>query len=403
MTRGWIPALGAWAALTLSACVALGAGPAAAGQTVKIGFITSFSGQGASLGEQMDRAVKLYVKEHQAELGDVTLDIIRRDDTGPNPETAKRLAQELIARDRVDIITGLIYTPNAVAVAPLATEAKVPVVIMNAATSSILRLSPYMVRTSMTLWQQSYPLGQWAAKHGIKRAYTAVSDYAPGHDAEQAFAKGFTEAGGQIVGSVRMGLKTTDFVPFMQRIKDEKPDTLFLFVPSGKDATAAMKAFSELDMGKAGIKLIGTGDIVPDDELPNMSGVPDGILTMSYYSAAATRPRNLAFVKAWQRDYPGTVPNPIAVGAWDGMAAIFHAIKEQKGKLDPDRTMALLKGWHDEDSPRGPFTIDAETRHITQNMYVRELKMVDGKLANVEIETVPMVNDPWVQFNPEKK
>lgn len=378
--------------------------PAQAAETVvKVGFLTTFSGQGASLGEAMDRAVKLYVKEHEKELGDIKLEIIRRDDTGPNPDTARRLAQELITRDHVDLITGLIYTPNAIALAPLATDAKVPVVIMNAATSSILTRSPYMVRVSFTLWQECFPFGQWVAKQGIKRAYVAVSDYAPGHDAEAAFTKGFTGAGGTVVGSVRLPLGTNDFTPYLQRIKDEKPEALFVFVPGGKDSANLMKSYSEVGLAQVGVKLFGAGDMVSDDEIFTMTGVPEGAVTMHYYSAAATRPQNKALLAAWHRDYGAdSLPNPVSIGAWDAMAAIFAVVKAENGKLDPERTMELLKHWQNPDSPRGPIAVDPATRNVVENMYVRRLQRVDGHLANVEIETVPMVKDPWYEFNMAK-
>ncbi len=377
--------------------------PARAAETVKVGVILAYSGQAAASVKQMDEAINLYMKLHGKELGDTKLDLIRRDDTGPNPDMAKRLARELITRDKVNLLAGFYFTPNINAVAPLATEAKVPVIIMNAATSASIRLSPYLVRVSQTLWQQSYPLGQWAGHHGIKRAYIAVTDYGPGHDAEAAFARGFTEAGGTVVGHVEMPLKNADYVPFLQRIKDEKPDALFVFVPGSRDAAALMRAYSDLGLAAAGVRLIGTGDIVPDNELAEMGNVPDGVVTIGLYSAVADRPANKAFVAAWKAEYgPDAVPSPFAVGAWDGMAAIFHVVKAQHGKIDPDRTMQLLKGWRDDDSPRGPIMIDPQTRDIVQNMYIRKLERVNGKLANVEVETIPMVQDPWPKLNPPK-
>ena len=377
--------------------------PSVAAETVKVGVILSYSGQAAASVEQMDKSIRLYMKQHEKDLGDIKLELIRRDDTGPNPDMARRLAQELITRDKVNLLTGFFYTPNINAVAPLATEAKIPVVIMNAATSSTIRLSPYLARVSLTQWQQAFPLGQWAAKQGVKRAYTAVADYGPGADAEAAFTKGFTDSGGQIVGQVRMPLKNPDYIPFLQRIKDEKPEALFVFVPGSKDATALMKAYTELGLASAGIRLIAAGDCVPDDELANMGDVPDGVVTMGFYSAAGKRPQNVAFVADWKKEYgPDAVPSPFALGAWDGMAAIFSVIKKQNGKIDPDRTMELLKGWRNDDSPRGPVMIDPETRDVVQNMYVRKLEKVNGKLANVEIETIPMVKDPWPTLNPAK-
>jgi len=390
----------------LAAAIALAAAaPAGAiAQTVKVGIINTSSGPMAGVGEQLDRGIRLYMKEHEKDLpAGVKLELIRRDDTGPNPEVAKRLAQELITRDHVQLLAGAIFTPNALAVAPLATEAKVPFIIMNAGTAMITTKSPYIARVSFTLWQSSYPLGAWAAKHGIKTAYSVVSDYGPGIDAEQAFTKGFTDNGGQMAGSVRIPVANPDFVPFLQRAKDAKPDAVFSFVPAGKEATALMKTFGDLGLGQAGIKLIGPGDITTDEELQNMGDVALGVVTMFHYSAAATRPANLVFVKAYKAEYgPTQEPSFEVVGGYDGMGAIFHVIEEQKGKIDPDQTMALLKGWKDDNSPRGPIYIDPETRDIVQNEYLRRVEKVNGQLANVEIETLPMVKDPWKELNHQK-
>jgi branched-chain amino acid transport system substrate-binding protein len=393
-----------WKFIVVAAMAAALPATGAMAQTVKVGFIGTFSGSQAAIGDQMDRGVKLYMKEFEKNLPPgVKIEIIRRDDTGPNPETAKRLAQELITRDRVDILTGVVWTPNAAAIAPLATEATKPFIIMNAGTAMISTLSPYIARVSFTLWQSSYPLGPWAAKNNLKRVYTAVSDFGPGIDAEQAFTKGFGDAGGQLVGSVRMPVSNPDFVPFLQRAKDAKPDALFVFVPAGKDATQLMKAFGDLGLAQAGIKLIGPGDITTDEELPNMGDVPLGVVTMHHYSAAATRPANQAFVQAYKREFgQKEQPGFVVVGAYDGMAAIFHVVREQKGKIDPDKTMALLKGWKDDNSPRGPILIDPETRDIVQNEYMRRIEKVNGQIANVEFETIPMVKDPWKVINNKK-
>jgi branched-chain amino acid transport system substrate-binding protein len=388
-----------WLALG-AAALALAALPAAA-QTIKIGFISSYSGLNGNLGPYMERGMRLYLKEHEKQLPPgVKIEFLIRDDTGPNPDKAKQLAQELIVRDKVNLLAGVIFTPNAMAMAPLCTEAKVPFVIMNAGTSVITTRSPYIARVSFTLWQSSYPLGQWAAKK-FKRAYTMVSDFGPGHDAEEAFAKAFKEGGGAIVGSVRVPVVNPDFAPYMQRVKDARPDALMVFIPAGKTATAVMKNFGDLGLAQAGVKLIGPGDVTTDEELPNMGDVALGVLTVHHYSAAATRPANKAFVAAWKREYGANeTPNFVAVGGWDGMAAIMYAIREQKGKLDPDRTMELLKNFKDPNSPRGPIAIDPETRDIVQNEYLREVRKVGGQLANVEIETVgTAVKDPWKVFN----
>ncbi len=387
--------LKAWVTL-----VALGLAAPAFAQTVKIGFITSYSGLNGNLGPYMERAVRLYLKQHEKELPPgVKIELITRDDTGPNPDKARQLAQELVVRDRVNLLAGVIFTPNAMAIAPIATEAKVPFVIMNAGTSVITTRSPYIVRTSFTLWQSSYPLGQWAAKK-FKTAYSLVSDFGPGHDSEEAFIKGFTEGGGKMLGNVRVPLQNPDWAAFMQRVKDAKPDALKVFIPAGKTATAVMKNYSDLGLDKAGIKLIGPGDITTDEELPNMGDVALGVLTVHHYSAAATRPANKAFVEAWKKEYGANeTPNFLSAGSWDGMAMMFEAIKQQNGKIDPDKTMEIFKSWKNPNSPRGPISIDPETRDIVQNEYLREVRKVDGKVANVEIETVgTAVKDPWKIF-----
>src|SRR3982075_1020002 len=376
---------------------------AAFAQTIKIGFITSYSGLNGNLGPYMERAVRLYIKLHENELPPgVKIELLTRDDTGPNPDKARQLAQELVVRDKVNLLAGVIFTPNAMAIAPIATEAKVPFVIMNAGTAVITTRSPYIARTSFTLWQSSYPLGQWASKR-FKTAYTLVSDFGPGHDSEEAFTKGFTEGGGKMLGSVRVPLQNPDWAAYMQRVKDAKPDVLKVFIPAGKTATAVMKNFSDLGLAQAGIKLIGPGDITTDEELPNMGEVPLGVVTMFHYSAAGDRPANKAFVAEYKKAYgPNAWPNFISVGAWDAMQAIFDAVIQQKGSLSPDKTMAILKGWKNPNSPRGPISIDPETRDIIQNEYVREVRKVDGVLANVELETIKAVKDPWKEITGKK-
>jgi len=390
------------AALTVVAalCGAMAVAVPAAAQTVKIGLINTYSGPMASNGDQIEKAINLFMKLGECKLpAGVNLEIIKRDDTGINPETAKRLAQELIVRDKVQMITGVVWTPNALSIAPLVTEAKVPFVIMNAGTAMITERSPYIARTSFTLWQSSYPMGTWAAKR-YKTAYVAVADFGPGHDAQEAFTRAFTAAGGKVIGTVRMPPPTSDFAPFLQRVKDAKPDTLFVFVPAGKSATAFMKGFGDLGLAQAGIKLIGPGDIVTDEELPNMGDVPIGVMTMFHYSAAGNRPANRSFVAAYQKEYgPSAWPNFISVGAWDGMQAICDVVRAQGGKVDPDKTMLLLRGWKNPNSPRGPIEIDPRTRDIVQNEYVRETKRVGGIMKNVELETFPMVKDPWKEFS----
>ncbi len=368
-------------------------------QTIKIGVINTYSGPFATLGDLMDKGMKLYMKQNAGKLPPgVKIELIIRDDGGPNPDKAKQLAQELIVRDKVQFLTGVVFTPNALAIAPLTQEAKLPFFIGNAGTSVITERSPYIARFSFTLWQSSYPLGAWAVRQ-YKRAYIAVSDFAPGHDSEAAFERAFTEGGGKIIGKVRIPLANPDFVPFMQRVKDAKPEVLFAFMPAGRQATQMMKAYGDLGLDKAGIKFIGPGDITTDEELPNMGDVPIGVVTMHHYSAAATRPANKAFIAAWKKEYgEKSSPSFMSVGQWDAMDAIYHVIREQKGKVDPDRTMALVKKYKNANSPRGPISIDPRTRDIIQNEYMREVKKVGGELANVEFETFPNVKDPWKEL-----
>ena len=392
------------AALALAVAAVCAVAAPAAADTVKIGLIIPYSGPFAQAGDEMDKGLKLYIKEHEKDLPPgVTIELVVRDSTGPNPDVAKRLAQELITRDHVQILSGLLESPNAAAIAPLTAEAKLPAVIMNAAGVNIPRLSPYIVRVSFTLWQISLPMGQWAAKNGYKKAYVAVSDFIPGHDAEAAFTKGFTDNGGEIIGTTRIPLSQLDFVPILQRIKDAAPQAVFIFVPAGKYATAVMKAWADLGLKDAGIQLVTTQDVMLDEELPNMGDIPLGIVSTGNYSSAATRPQNKAFLSAWNQAYTEkAIPDMFSVGGWDGMAMIFDMIKATKGKFTPDEAMNFFKTWKNPDSPRGPIAIDPETRDIIQNVYLRRVEKVGDRLANVEFETIPQVKDPWKELNPPK-
>ncbi len=327
----------------------LGWAGSAAAQTIKVGLILTYSGFNASLGEYVDKGVSLYVKLHEKDLPPgVKLEIIRRDDGGPNPDQAKRLAQELITRDKVDFLAGVIFTPNGNAIAPLTGEAKVPFVIMNAAGTNTTMMTPYITRTSFTLWQSSYPLGQWAAKQPtMKRAYTAVSDYAPGHDGEQGFIKGFTEGGGQMAGSVRMPVQNPDFTPFMQRVKDAKPDVLYVFIPAGRQATAIMKAWDDLGLKAAGIKLVGPGDITTDEELPNMGDIPLGVITAHHYAAALNNPTNKSFVAAFKKEYGATsTPNFMSVAGWTAWRRSITPSRRRTASSIPTRRWRRSKAGH---------------------------------------------------------
>ena len=378
-------------------------GPVAA-QTVKVGLINSYTGFVAQPADQGQKGFDLYVKEHAKDLPPgVKIEILRRDDTS-NPEVGKRLAQELITRDHVQLLTGIVLSPVATAVAPLTAEAKVPLLLdIASAGVTIPRISPYVVRISFTLWQESYPIGKWAAEQGWKTGYTAVSDFIPGHDAEAAFTKAFTDAGGKIVGAVRFPPTNPDFAPFVQRIKDAKPGVVFIFVPAGTQATAMINAIKDLGLREAGIHVVAPQDLLPDEELPRMGDTPLGLITSGTYSADAKRPANEAFRAAWKREYGDkSIPDFFSVDAWDGMAAIYALVKETKGDFTADQAMAFLSHWKDPNSPRGPIMIDPQTRDIVQNVYMRRVEKQDDSLVDVEIATIPMVKDPWKELNPVK-
>jgi branched-chain amino acid transport system substrate-binding protein len=365
-------------------------------QTVKIGLINSYTGFVAQPADQGQKGSDLYVKEHEKDLPPgVKIEILKRDDTS-NPEVGKRLAQELITRDHVQLLTGIVLSPVATAVAPLTAEAKVPLVLSYAAAGvSIPRISPYVVRVTFTLWQESYPMGKWAAEQGWKTAYTAVTDFIAGHDAEAAFTKTFTDAGGKIVGADRFPLANPDFTPFVHRIKDAKPDVAFIFVPAGTQATAMMRAISDLGLREAGIKIAAPQDLLPDEELPNMGDMPLGLITSGTYSVAGKRPANEAFLAAWKRAYGDkAIPDFFSVDGWDGMAMIFDLVKATKGKFTADEAMTFFSHWKNPDSPRGPIAIDPATRDIIQNIYIRRVEKVDGSLYSVEFETFKAINDP---------
>ncbi|MFZ0122977.1 MAG: ABC transporter substrate-binding protein [Xanthobacteraceae bacterium] len=382
---------------------ATGGASIASAQTIKIGLINSYSGFLAQAGDQMQKGIDLYVKEHEKELPPgVKIEIVRRDDAA-TPDTGKRHAQELITRENVQLLMGIVGSPIAAAVAPLTAQAKVPLVITNAAGVAIPRISPYVVRVSFTLWQQAYPLGQWATKQNWKTAYTAVSDFIPGHDAEGAFTKGWTDAGLKVLGSVRFPTSNPDFTPIVQRIKDTKPDVAFIWVPAQEQATAVLKAVRDFGLRQAGINVISTQDLLPDEQLPLIGDVALGLVTSGIYSTAADRPANKAFLAAWDREYAGkAIPDFLSVDGWDGMSAIFDLIKETKGKFTGDDAIKFLSHWKTADSPRGPISVDPATRDIIQNIYLRKTEMKDGKLANIEFDKIPNVKDPWKELNPPK-
>ena len=379
------------AVLALVAAVA--SGPVAAADPIKVGVIAEMTGAFADFGQQMTTGARAYIKEHGDTVAGRKIELIVKDVGGPAPDVAKRLAQELVVKDQVDFIAGFGLTPNAMAVAPIATEAKKPVIVMNAATSAITTKSPYITRASMTLPQVTAPLGEWAYRNGIRKVYTAVADYGPGFDAEAAFKKSFTALGGQVVGDVRMPLTNPDYGPFVQRIKDSKPDAVFVFTPAGESAVGFMKAYAERGLKAAGIRLIATGDMTDDGVIDALGDNALGVITTHHYSAAHESPENKAFLAAYAAVDSTHRPNFMAVGGYDAMAMVYSVVKQLNGNVDPDKAMALIKGMKIA-SPRGPITIEPDTRDVTQNVYVREVKRVNGKLYNVEFFTAPAVKDP---------
>jgi len=368
--------------------------PVRAEEPIKVGMVLEMSGSFADIGRQILDGARAYVKAHGDSVAGRKIELIVKDTTGASPEIAKRLAQQLIVNDRVDFLAGFGLTPNALAVAPVATEARKPTIVMNAATSVITTRSPYIARVSMTLPQVTAPLANWAFRNGIREAYTLVSDYGPGIDAETTFKKTFEAAGGKIVGDVRVPLRNPDFAPFLQRIKDAKPQAVFIFLPAGEQPVAFMKGFSERGLDKAGIRLIATGDVTEDGMIEAMGDTPLGVVTSHHYSAAHDSPQNKAFLKAMAGlGDDRHRPNFMAVGGWDGMAAIYEVARRLNGNIDGDKAMDVLKGLK-LDSPRGPVMLDPETRDVIQTVYLRRVQKVGGKLYNVEFEQVANVKDP---------
>ena len=378
----------------LIAAAALLAVPVLAQEPVKVGVVAPFSGVAADFGRQMQAGIDAFFKLHGDTFAGRKIEVLVRDTGGPNPEVAKRLAQELVTRDKVDFLAGFGFTPEALAAAPVATEARKPMVVMNAATSIVTERSPYIVRFSMTLPQVSAPMATWAAKNGIRNVYTLVTDYAPGLDAEKQFKATFEAAGGKVVGSVRTPLRNPDFAPYVQRIKDAKPDAVFIFVPAGEQSVAFMKAFEERGLKEAGIRLIATGDLTDDDVLQSMGEPVVGVISSHHYSAAHDSPENKAFVKAFKEVAKGLPrPNFMAVGGYDGMAAIAQVVAKLGNAIDGDKAMEILK--HVKmTSPRGPIEIDPATRDIVQTVYIRRVEKVGAEYWNVEFDRFPAVKDP---------
>ena len=378
-------------ALFAAAFIPLFAASGFAQDTVKIGLILPMSGQQASTGKQIDAAVKLYMAQHGTTVAGKKIEVILKDDTSV-PDVTKRLAQELVVNDKVAVLAGFGITPSAMATAPIATQAKIPEVVMAAGTSSITEASPFVVRTSFTLAQSSVPMAEWAAKNGIKKVVTMVSDYGPGIDAEKSFSDTFKAAGGTIIENLRVPLRSPDFAPVLQKAADAKADALFVFVPSGAGAQF-VKQFVERGLDKSGMKLIATGDVTDDDQLNGMGDVVVGVINAHNYSANHDSALNKQYVEAFKKANPGMRPNFMSVGGYDGMALIYGALKKTGGDANGEKLLAAMKGmaW---ESPRGPISIDPDTRDIVQNIYIRKVEKVGGELYNVEFATIPNVKDP---------
>ena len=361
-------------------------------EAFKIGLILPMTWQSASTGKQIEAAARLYMAQNGSTVAGRKIELIIKDDGGV-PDATKRMAQELVVNDKVGVLSGFGLTPLALATAPIATQSKTPMVVMAAATSSITEASPFIVRTSFTLPQCAVAMGDWAPKNGLKRVVTLVSDYGPGIDAERYFKERMQLNSAQVIESLRVPLRNPDFAPFLQKVRDLKPDALFVFVPSGAGA-AVMKQFLERGMDKAGIKLIGTGDLTDDDQLNDMGEGTLGVVTAHHYSAAHPSALNKKFVEAFKKANNGLRPNFMAVGGYDGMRVIYEALKNTKGGQGGGEAMlAAMKGQIFE-SPRGQIYIDAQTRDVVHNIYLRKVEKKDGQLYNVEFDVIKDMKDP---------
>lgn len=378
-------------AITIAAA-ALAPAAAQAQETVKLGVILPMTGQSASTGREIEAAIKLFQAQRGDKAGGKKVEVILKDDTGV-ADITKRLAQELVVNDKVIAIAGFGLTPLALAAAPIATQAKIPEIVMAAGTAIITEASPFVVRTSFTLPQNTTPMAEWALKNGIKKVVTLVADYGPGIDAEKAFVEKMKAGGGEVLDTLRAPLRNPEFAPFLQKAKDLKPDALFLFVPSGQGAQL-MKQVAEREFAKDNIKIIATGDVTDDEQLNGMGDSVLGMITSMNYSVDHDSPENKAFVAAFEKANPGMRPNFMAVGGYDGMALLYAALEKTKGDTDGTKLVEAMKGqsWT---SPRGPISIDPDTRDIVQNVYIRKVERKNGQLYNVEFATIPNVKDPF--------
>jgi branched-chain amino acid transport system substrate-binding protein len=366
-------------------------------QTVKVGVVLPYTGVGAELGQQVDRGMQMFMKLNPKAFGPYKIEIVKRDSKTPSGAEAKIAVQELVAQEKVDILTGFIYSPDAIASASLFTEAKRPAVIMNAGTAWITNLSPMISRVSFSMWHAGHAMGVAAAKNlKAKTAVIGYSDFPPGKDSLDAFKRGFESSGGKVIDEIPMGGpgQVPDFTPFFQRAKDKKPDVFFVFVPAGDHALAVMKTYGALGMRAAGIKLIGPGDITQDIKLQAMGDNAVGLVTIHHYNADLDNPANKRLVEAWKKEWgPNSTPDFMGVQGYDGMAAIAHVVTTLKGKIDADAAINALRGWKYADSPRGPISIDPRTRDIIMNEYLSEIVKKDGRLYQKNIGVITAVKD----------
>jgi branched-chain amino acid transport system substrate-binding protein len=381
--------------LAVAALAAFSIGATA--QTVKLGVVLPYTGVGAEFGQQVDRGMQMFMKLNPNAFGPYKIEIVKRDSKTPSGAEAKVAVQELVAQEKVDLLTGFIYSPDAIASAPLLTEAKRPAVIMNAGTAWITNLSPMISRVSFSMWHAGHAMGEAAVK--LVKAKTAVvgyTDFPPGKDSLDAFKRGFESSGGKVIDEIPMGGpgQVPDFTPFFQRAKDKKPDVFFVFVPAGDHAAAVVKTYGALGMRAAGIKLVGPGDITQDIKLQAMGDNAVGMITIHHYNADLENAANKRLVAAWKKEYgPNSTPDFMGVQGYDGMAAIAHVVTTLKGKVDPDGAMNALKGWKFADSPRGPIMIDPATRDIVMNEYLSEIIKKDGRLYQKNIGVITAVKD----------
>jgi len=380
--------------LALALPLTLGSSAVLGQQTpIRIGIVYSFSGAGGTAGKEFNDVLAVFQKQHGDTIAGRKVEIISRDDGGIAPDNAKRLAQELIVQEHVDLIGGLIFTPNAVAVGTVSTQAKMPVFIMNATTSNIMAKNPYMSRYSMTATQVTVPLAKYAYKSGMRNMYVVFMDYGPGIDSGQTFENTFTAEGGKIAGEIRVPVLATDFSAYLQRVKDAHPDGLYVFLNASGSGTTFLKQAQSQGFDKSGIKIFCSGDLLTEQVLPASGEASLGVISSMSSSGTHDSKMNRDFIKAVEAQSGGLPPTFGGVGVYDTLTAMYKVIEAQKGQIDPDKTMELVKTLKFE-SPRGPIAIDPDTRDIIQNVYIRRTEFKGGKLVDTEIDTYPMMKDP---------